>query len=315
MTAKTSADGSPGSSRPGLDIHYEKISLTAQLAAYMRQFSDIPFASDVADLLHSRQVFEALLRGQQMTPEDLTWYAPIFEARYKSVTGAIHRTGSRQVLELASGLTLRGLAFAQDPAFTYIESDLTSISAEKEAIIARLRQKYGLADHGNLYFPAVNALDRGQLQEAIQHLDRDRPLVVVSEGLFPYLSRDEMRAVASNIREVLAEFKGSWITPDFSIKEEVDRVTEQQRSFRRIVAAATEHKMYNNAFDSLEQLQAFLDEMGLAAEMHHPVDEIGEIVSLRELHLPAALLDPIKASLRLWVLRLSGEEPSPPAAS
>ena len=138
MTAKTSADGSPGSSRPGLDIHYEKISLTAQLAAYMRQFSDIPFASDVADLLHSRQVFEALLRGQQMTPEDLTWYAPIFEARYKSVTGAIHRTGSRQVLELASGLTLRGLAFAQDPAFTYIESDLTGISAEKEAIIARL---------------------------------------------------------------------------------------------------------------------------------------------------------------------------------
>ena len=30
-----------------MDFDYEKISLTAQLAAYMRQFSDIPFASDV----------------------------------------------------------------------------------------------------------------------------------------------------------------------------------------------------------------------------------------------------------------------------
>jgi len=110
--------------------------LTAQLAAYMRQFSDIPFASDVAELLHSREVFEDLLQGQQMTPEDLRWYAPIFEVRYKSVTEAIRRTGSHQVLELASGLTMRGLAFTQDPRYTYIESDLTGISAKKKAIIA-----------------------------------------------------------------------------------------------------------------------------------------------------------------------------------
>ena len=239
-----------------------------------------------------------------MTPEDLLWYAPIFELRYKSVTEAIRRTGSRQVLELASGLTLRGLVFTQDPRYTYIESDLTGIRAEKKAIIASLRQKYGLADHANLHFPAVNALDRSQLQEAVKRLNRDQPLVVVNEGLFQYLSPDEMRAVVSNIRELLAEFKGSWITPDFSIKDEVNQVSEQQRNFRRIVAAATEHKMYNNAFDSLEQLMAFLREMGLSAAVHNPMDKIGEIVSLRRLHLMAAQLDRIKASLRLWVLSL-----------
>ncbi len=287
-----------------MDIDYEKISLTAQLAAYMRQFSDIPFASDVAELLHSREVFETLLQGQQMTPEDLLWYAPIFEVRYKSVTEAIRRTRSRQVLELASGFTLRGLVFSQDPRYAYIESDLAGISAEKKAIIASLRQKYGLADHANLHFPAVNALDRRQLQEAVKRLNRDQPLVIVSEGLFQYLSPDEMHAVARNIRELLAEFNGSWITPDFSIKQEVKQVSEQQRNFRRIVAAATEHKMYNNAFDSLEQLMAFLREMGLSAAVHNPVHETGEIVSLRRLHLPATLLDPIKPSLRLWLLSL-----------
>src|SRR5512142_2492418 len=201
-----------------MDIDYEKISLTAQLAAYMRQFSDIPFASDVAELLHSREVFESLLKGQKMAPKDLLWYAPIFEVRYKSVTEAIRRTGSRQVLELASGLTLRGLVFTQDPSYTYLESDLTGISAEKKAIIASLRQKYGLADHGNLHFPAVNALDRSQIQAAVKPLDRGAPLVVVSEGLFPYLSPGEMRTVVGNIRDLLAEFQGSWITTDFSIK-------------------------------------------------------------------------------------------------
>jgi len=291
-----------------MDIDYEKISLTAHLAAYMRQFSDIPFASDVAELLHSREVFEALLLGQQMTPEDLLWYAPIFEVRYKSVTEAIRRSGSNQVLELASGLTLRGLAFTQDPRYTYIESDLTGISAEKKAIIASLRQKYGLADHANLHFPAVNALDRSQLQEAVKRLNRDQPLVVVSEGLFQYLSPDEMRAVVRNIRDLLSEFKGSWITPDFSIKDEVDQVSDLQRNFRRIVAAATGHKMYNNSFDSLEQLRAFLREMGLSAAIHNPVDEISEIISLRRLHLPASLHDSIKASLRLWVLSLPNHQ-------
>ncbi len=287
-------------------IDYEKISLTAQLAAYMRQFSDIPFASDVAELLHSREVFEALLRGQQMTPEDLLWYAPIFEVRYKAVSQAIRRLGSRQVLELASGLTLRGLAFTQNPQFTYIESDLGGITAEKEAIIASLRRKYGLVDDGNLHFPAVNALDGEQLREAAQCLDRQASLVVVSEGLFPYLSPDEMRLVARNVRALLAEFNGMWVTTDFSIREEVEQVSEQQRKFRHIVATATERKMYNNAFDSPEQLTAFLNELGLSAAAFNLVDEIGEIVSLRRLHLPAGLLDPIKGSLRLWVVRLPG---------
>jgi O-methyltransferase involved in polyketide biosynthesis len=287
-----------------MDIDYEKISLTAQLAAYMRQFSDIPYAGDVAELLHSQEVFEDLLRGQQMTPEDLLWYAPIFEARYKAVTEAIRRTGIRQVLELASGLTLRGLVFTRDPGCTYIESDLGGISAEKRALIASLREKYNLVDHGNLHFPAVNALDREQLQAAVKGLDRDQPMVVVSEGLFPYLSRDEMRTVVGNIRGLLEEFKGSWITTDFSIREEVNQVSEQQRKFRRIVAAATEHKMYNNAFDSLEQLMAFLDGMRLSAEIRNPLDEIGEIVSIRRLHLPEGLLDPLRASLRLWVLKV-----------
>jgi O-methyltransferase involved in polyketide biosynthesis len=204
----------------------------------------------------------------------------------------------------STGLTLRGLAFTQDPRYTYIESDLTGISAEKNAIIASLRQKYGLADQANLHFPVVNPLDCSQLQEAVKPLNRDQPLEVVNEGFFPYLSPDEMRAVVANVRELLAEFKGSWITPDFSIKDEVNQEPEQQSNFRRIVDAATEHKLYNNAFDSLEQLMAFLREMGLSAVVHKPVDETGEIVSLRRLHLPTTLLDPIKASLRLWVLSL-----------
>ena len=34
---------------------YAKISVTAKLAAYMRRFSDIPFAEDVAEVLQARE--------------------------------------------------------------------------------------------------------------------------------------------------------------------------------------------------------------------------------------------------------------------
>ncbi len=47
--------------------------------------------------------------------------------------------------------------------------------------------------------------------------------------------------------------------------------------------------------------------MGLSAAVHPPLDERGEIVSLRRLHPPVGLLDPLKASLRLWVLSLPSQ--------
>jgi O-methyltransferase involved in polyketide biosynthesis len=256
----------------------------------------------VAELLQSREVFEALLQGHEMRPDDLLWYAPIFEVRYKSVTAAIQRSGCRQILELASGLALRGLAMSQDADVNYIESDLPGISAEKAQLIAILRARYGLADHHNLSFPAINAIEMSQLREAVKTLRPDAPLAVVNEGLFPYLSPAEMQDVARNIRDLLLEFSGCWITPDFSIRGEVTQVSEQQREFRRIVSAATDRSMYDNAFDSLDQLEAFLGRVGFKAVVSNPLDDVPEPVSMRVLGLPSSLLAPLRSSLRLWVL-------------
>ena len=91
---------------------------------------------------------------------------------------------------------------SQDADVDYIESDLTGISAEKAQLIAILRARYALADHHNLSFPAINAVEMSQLREAVESLRPDAPLAVVNEGLFPYLSPAEMRDVARNIRDL-----------------------------------------------------------------------------------------------------------------
>jgi hypothetical protein len=283
-------------------IAFAKISLTARLAAWMRQFSDIPFAGDVALELRAREAFDLLLRDHQMSPNDLLWYAPVFEIRYKSVTAAIKSSGCHQVLELAAGWSLRGLAMSGEANFTWLESDLPELTAEKVRLIAALRQKYDLPDHGNLHFPVVNALDAGQLRAAVEPLRHDQPLAIVHEGLLPYLSHSELHILARNIRELLSTFGGVWITPDFALKENVENVSEQQRKFRQIVAGATNRAMYDNAFASDAELGSFFVSLGLRSQVFNAVDECPEVVSVKTLNLSPQILERLRPRLRLWVL-------------
>ena len=287
-----------------MTVQFDKISLTAKLAAYMRQFSDIPFAQEVAQHLRAQEAFDRLLRDHQMRPEDLLWYAPLFEVRYKSIAATIRKLAMRQVLELASGVALRGLTMTQEPSVTYVESDLQELTDAKVSLVAALCRQYALPIHGNLHLVAANALDYQQLQTAVKPFRHHQPIAVVHEGLLPYLSAREMATVARNIRDLLVEFGGVWITPDFSLKEEARHASDQQRRFRALVAAATERNLYDNAFDNNEQLLTFFDSLELHPQVLNQVEETPNIVSLDALKLPHQILDQAKSRLRLWMLNL-----------
>jgi O-methyltransferase involved in polyketide biosynthesis len=286
-------------------MNYDRISLTAKLAAYMRRYTDIPFAEDVARLLQAEQAFEKLLQDSGMSPQDLLWYAPIFEVRYKSIASRIRKSGLRQVLELASGVSLRGLAMTQDTDITYAETDLPDLTEEKLALVGDLRRQYDLEPRGILHLVVANALDRQQLQAATQHFQHDQPIAVVNEGLFQYLNVSEMETVVHNVHDLLADFGGMWITPDFSLKADVQDVSPQQRKFRQVVAAATDHPMYSHTFDTGEQLLAFLHRMGLKAVVVNQIDEAPELVSPDSLNLPPLMVERTVSRLKLWIVELA----------
>jgi hypothetical protein len=42
---------------------HSKISPTAKVVAYWRQFSDIPFAQEVAQLVHAEEIFKSFLNN------------------------------------------------------------------------------------------------------------------------------------------------------------------------------------------------------------------------------------------------------------
>jgi O-methyltransferase involved in polyketide biosynthesis len=154
----------------------------------------------------------------------------------------------------------------------------------------------------NLHLAAANALDRDQLRAAVAPFRRDLPIAVVNEGLFQYLNASELETVAGNIRELLAQYGGVWITPDFSLREDARDVSEQQRRFRAIVAAATDRKLYSHTFDDDAQLQAFFDRLRLRAQVLNQLDVAPGVTCMEALKLPQQLLEQAKPRLRLWVL-------------
>src|SRR5436190_20110516 len=187
---------------------FSRISVTAKIAAYYRQFSDIAFAAEAAKRIDANSAFEQILNEHGLEREKLTFYAPMFEARYKSITAVIRKAGASQVLELASGYSLRGLDLTVTGSIRYVEADLPEVIETKRALLEELRQQHGAAQSPDHVVTVADALDPEQVGAAAAVLDHGKPLVVLCEGLIQYLSKEEVEILATNIRQLLGEFAG-----------------------------------------------------------------------------------------------------------
>ena len=288
-------------SRPAPD--HSKISVTAKLVAYYRQFSDIPFAKDVARYTGAEKAFQDFIRADGLNPDDLIEYAPILEARYKSIVSLILKSGIGQVLELASGFSLRGLAMTRDPAIAYVESDLRELTAEKTRLIGEIRSQYRLENDGNHHIAVANALHPDELSAAVRPLTPGRKLVIVNEGLIQYFSVSERETLAGNVRGLLSEFGGGiWITPDFMTKADALNISPERKRFRQALTGVTERSFYDSAFDTDEQMEEFFKEFGFESSLHNQAEEALYLSSVPALGLPPDIMERTGARFKIWVL-------------
>ena len=282
---------------------HEKISVTAKLAAYYRQFSDIPFAAEVATLIGAGDTFAQLARDHALDASKLTFYAPMFEARYKSITYLIQTSGASQVLELASGYSLRGLDLHGSLHY-YVETDLADVVATKRALLDELRQRHALAPTAQHVVAVANALELDELRNATAVLDRSQPLLVLCEGLLGYLTRAEITRVAANVRSLLDDHhgRGSWLVPDFTFQSELRDLSPERIQLREAVTGITQRQLDASAFDDAAHLASFLAEAGFDVEVRSQVDETPSFASIAALGLSATLLDSLRPRLRVWVM-------------
>ncbi|WP_205698294.1 class I SAM-dependent methyltransferase [Conexibacter sp. SYSU D00693] len=123
-----------------------------------------------------------------------------------------------QVVEVASGLSPRGLRFARryGDRITYLEADLPAMARRKREALERVG---ALSRHHRVV--ELDALqDSGPLSlaEVAQELDPTEGLAVVSEGLVNYFDRDAVAAMWQRFAAVLRAFRTGLYVSDLVLR-------------------------------------------------------------------------------------------------
>ena len=269
------------------DRSYERISPTAWISAYQRTLSNIPFSQEIfAELQEiikqtgSRAEIEDL--EKLMKINEMTW---VLEARFKIVNHLLKTHRINQIIEVAAGVSPRGLEMVKDPSVEYVEVDLPGAIQEKKSIVEQLIVKSIVSKQPNLHLEEDNALNLEDLLKATRFF-KENSIAVVNEGFLPYLDLEGKSAFARNVHQLLERFGGIWITPDIPRKiPDTQGLSDEKLRFGRFKHMTEKLKhmtgvdISKNRFENEEEAQAFFENLGFVVERHSFIEVIDELVS------------------------------------
>lgn len=130
----------------------------------------------------------------------------------------IEQEGVEQIVELAAGLSPRGYRLSERyPHITYIETDLSGMSARKAVLLDELNRP---TRHRVMPCNILEVAGEHSISALLSSLDPNKKTIVISEGLVNYFSLPVIRGVWSRIADALKTFpKGYYLTdlyPDFA---------------------------------------------------------------------------------------------------
>ncbi len=237
---------------------YSDISPSAKALILLKGHTDIPYAQATAELISLPETYKP-----DLTSKDFSmWIRTIhFEVRYKSINHLLDGLSVKNILELSSGFSFRGLDTIQHDNVYYIDTDLPDLIETKQAFVAKLQKD--TLPKGKLEVLALNALEEDSFEKTVHHFP-EGPIAIVNEGLLMYLELNEKRKLCKIIRGVLKERGGYWITADIYIKtagtrteikmdDELNNFLKQQR---------VDEKM----FESFEDAETFFKSEGFVVD-------------------------------------------------
>jgi O-methyltransferase involved in polyketide biosynthesis len=198
---------------------YSTISPSARSLLLVKAQTELPFARKAAELLFGA---DAVARGE---PGDRAAESRRihFERRARSVDDALGAHGGARVLEIAAGLSFRGLAMAARQSVTYVDTDLPELVSIKAELAPRLHPGPLV---GSLRLQALDALDSDAFRRTVEEMPKG-DLAIVHEGLLVYLGEDEKTRLATSVREALLERGGAWITADVYVRSETHLLRDE----------------------------------------------------------------------------------------
>ncbi|MBJ6111161.1 hypothetical protein JAO73_19215 [Hymenobacter sp. BT523] len=241
---------------------YSTISPSAKSLLLLKGYTNIPYAKETAALMPGAEVFDL-----DFGAKDLWFWLRVmhFELRYWSIDQLLQLAGHKNILELSSGYSFRGLArCANDRSIHYIDTDLPEVIATKRDLLTQLQLDQN--PDPNFELLPLNALEAPAFDRAVQRFGTG-PLSIVNEGLLMYLGLEEKVRLCRTIHAILKQRGGCWITADVYVKRTAEMQIElpQSAGERRFFE---QHHIEENKFDSYDAARAFFAEQGfeVAAE-------------------------------------------------
>ena len=145
-------------------------------------------------------------------------------ARHRLIDGlleaAIERGEISQVIEIAAGLSARGLRFARryGDRITYLETDLPAMAARKTKAL----EEAGTLGPNHRVVALDALIDEGpaSLGAVAGVLPSDRGMAIVTEGLLSYLERDAVEGLWLRIATTLSGFSHGLYLADLHLRSE-----------------------------------------------------------------------------------------------
>lgn len=156
--------------------------------------------------------------GKSLTPEMLQiigklmpGFHSLVEARFNTTNKMIADVGIKQVVDLPCGYTPRGIKLAKS-GVKYFGFDLPAVA---DAMGPAVKEVIG--ENENIRYEAVDATNYASLRKALSNADGE--LFITTEGMLMYFTQSEIEEVFRNIRRLLLEFGGKWVTVDNTLND------------------------------------------------------------------------------------------------
>ena len=236
---------------------YASISPSARQILMVRSQTGLPYAREAATWLYDASEVDKVRAEIDANPDALKRMRH-FEIRARSIDQALAARDATCIVELAAGLSFRGLV--AKAGTTFVDTDLPDMVKTKREIVAALCP----APPRGYRLEALDAMDGSAVRALVDTLP-DGPVTFVNEGLLVYLNEAEKTALCETIRGVLTARGGAWITADVYIRTGTTMYRDVHT--REFLA---KHDVDGNKFADYAAAEAFFTTRGFAIEARAP---------------------------------------------
>ncbi|MGH7281970.1 MAG: class I SAM-dependent methyltransferase, partial [Polyangiaceae bacterium] len=126
--------------------------------------------------------------------------------RHRVLDELLTRSGITSVIELAAGLSQRGITFTEDPGIRYVEIDLPNMIEAKRKILATTERGCAALERQNFQMVEgdIASIDLGEIAR------KDAPVFVIAEGLLMYLDDTAQNKLFRAIADRLVRHGGAF---------------------------------------------------------------------------------------------------------